>query len=284
MGESRKKRILFVVTEDWYFLSHRVPLALEAKENGYEVALLTNITEHEKDIKALDIKLFPWRLNRGSFNPYHEFRSLFSALKVLKEYRPDLLHAVAMKPVIYGSFLCGVLGLKSKILALAGLGYVFRSKSFKALILKPVLALCLKLSLLGKKTLMIVQNKDDKLCLEDAGVPGEKIKIIRGSGVDIGRFSPNDNPKKELIVLLPARLLWDKGIKDFFLVADRLKRKGVTAVFQCAGDRDPHNPECIPESVIKEWSSIGSLEFLGRVEFLESLYRRASIVCLPSYH
>ena len=96
-----KKRVLFVITEDWALISHRLHLAKAAIKLGYEVGVVTRVTKYRDMLEALGLKVFHWRLERRSLNPINEIPAIIQLWKILSFFQPVIIHAVAQKPVIY---------------------------------------------------------------------------------------------------------------------------------------------------------------------------------------
>ena len=155
------KRVLFVITEDWALISHRLHLVEAAINAGYEVAIATKINKHRKTLEDRGMRIFEWELHRGSLNPIKEIIAIFSLCKILLVFKPHIIHAVAQKPVIYAGLARKIYNQTSFVGTLGGVGFVFTSKSLKATLLKPLLKLLLKFALVGGKTRLILQNKDN---------------------------------------------------------------------------------------------------------------------------
>jgi glycosyltransferase involved in cell wall biosynthesis len=278
------KKILFIVSEDWYFLSHRLHLAKAAIENGYEVALLSRISIHREFLESIGVIVFDWSLDRRSLNPIKEIRAMRQVIKAVNSYTPNLIHAVALKPIIYTSLACYCVGMRRVIFALGGLGFIFNSEGCFAKILRPFIIKFLRKAFSAEYSLVIVQNSDDlQKLLTLKIVDMRNIRLIKGAGVDTQIFSPQIEVSVMPLVILPARMLWSKGVGDFVTAASNLKAKGVKARFALVGERDSHNPECIPQSQLDEWEEGGMVEIWGRCENMSEVMNKASVVCLPSY-
>ena len=156
-----KKKIAFIVTEDWYFLSHRLSLALHAKKKGYEVELLCNCNHYKSKIESHDIKVTQWFLNRKSYNLIGATKSIIQLLFFLRRCKPDLIYAVAIKPVMYAAIISNILNIKNMIYAMGGLGFTFSSNKLNAKILRKIFIYILKLNI-RKNSFLILQNNDDK--------------------------------------------------------------------------------------------------------------------------
>jgi glycosyltransferase involved in cell wall biosynthesis len=271
-------RILFLVTEDWYFVSHRLPLAVAALEAGYEVIVATRVSSHGDVIRNAGLQLVPFQLSRRRGNPFTEIAQL---VRLYQKVRPTIVHHVALKAVVYGSIAARIAGVENVVNAVAGLGWLFASSSHSAKVLRPLVRAAL--GFLLSSTRSIVQNPDDFLVLEAAGVPGHRMSLIRGAGVDTTLFFPNPPPPMPVMVVLVARMLWDKGVGEFVEAARILHREGVAARFVLVGDADLENPACVPEAKLKSWRGQNGVEWWGRRDDIPCVLRQAHVACLPSY-
>lgn len=181
-----RKKLLFFVTEDWYFVSHRLPLAIAARDAGYDVTVVTRVRNNAAPIEGAGIRLIPFEIARASLNPFSEFWALARLVRVYRRERPDIAHHVAMKPVLYGSVAALFANRPKLINAMAGVGWLFISDGWLARSIRPIVRL-----LLGKAMasgLALVQNPDDEKLLAHLGVPTDQIRRIAGSGVDVTAF------------------------------------------------------------------------------------------------
>ena len=280
-----KKRVLFVITEDWALISHRLHLAHDALKLGYEVGVVTRVTKYRDMLETSGLKVFHWRLERRSLNPIGEIISIFQLWKILMSFKPDIIHAVAQKPVIYAGLAMRFSKKVQFVAALGGVGFIFTSRNLKAYLLKPLVKLFLRFVLEGSKSILILQNKDDVKSIEGFGIVDKsRIKLIKGAGVEIEKFKPSPSPKGAPLVILPARILWDKGVAEFVGVAGRIKKRNIKARFVLVGDIDSHNPSSITQSQVDQWAQQGAVEHWNRRDDMDQIYKQASIVCLPSYN
>ena len=280
-----KKRVLFVITEDWAFISHRLHLANAALEQGYEVGVVTHVTSYRHILEESGLRVFNWRLERRSLNPFSEIFSIFQLWRVTLSFDPDIVHAVALKPVIYSGMAMKFSKRTKFFAALGGVGFIFTSKNLKATFLKPIVKLCLRFVLAGPKCTLILQNIDNVEAIVSLSIVDEKrIKLIKGAGVEIEKFQPSQIPNGVPMVILPARMLWDKGVAEFVRVAGRIKRRGIKARFVLVGDADSHNPASITQTQVDQWVQKGAVEHWSRRDDMVQIYQQASIVCLPSYN
>jgi glycosyltransferase involved in cell wall biosynthesis len=278
-------RLLFVVTEDWYFCSHRLPLAIAAKNAGYQVAVATRVSTHADVIRAAGIELFPLQsLRRSSVNPWREARAVAELIDLYRRWQPTLIHHVAIKPVIYGSIAAQVCGIDLRVNALAGLGYVFSSDRVKARLLQPAVRLAYRYALRRSGSRTIVQNPDDAQLLARLRIADSaQVRLVSGAGVDLRRFAYSPPPSGRPMVMLMSRMLWDKGVGEFVAAAEQLRLEGVDARFVLAGDPDPENPAAIPVAQLEDWRRGGAVEWWGHCSDAAEALRQASVVCLPSY-
>ncbi len=279
-----KKKLLYLVTEDWYFVSHRLALAEAAREAGYDVTVVTNVAKHGGIIRNAGLNLIAADFDRSGLNPLRDSATIAKLAAIYRREKPDVVHHVAMKPVLYGSIAARAANVPRVVNAIMGLGYVFTSESAKAIILRPAVRLALRAALSAKSSRVIVQNRDDREQLITSQLVKEaNVRLIRGSGVDIANFSVTPPPAGRPRVVLPARLLRDKGVVEFIEAARLLKRDGVDAEFILAGAPDPLNPASLNQNEIDAYVREGIVTDLGWRDDMASVFADATIICLPSY-
>ena len=242
VSASNRPKLLFVVTEDWYFVSHRLLLAVAAREAGYDVAVATRVRQHAETIRRAGIRVIPFELSRRIGNPLLELMGLFF---LYRRERPDIVHHVALKPVFLGGLAGWLAGIPSQVNAVAGLGWLFISRSRTARWMSPLIRWILARLLSDPRCRVIVQNPDDAELLKKSGVGESHLRMIRGAGVDTAEFSPTSEPREPICVVLAARILWDKGVGEFVEAARQLTQDGVKARFILVGDPDPDNPAAV---------------------------------------
>lgn len=276
-------KLLFFVTEDWYFYSHRLPLAIAAKNAGYDVVVVTRVNQHGELIRAHGLKLINISISRRSRNPFKELLVVFRLFNIYRTEKPDIVHHVALKPVLYGSVAARLAGVSSVINALAGLGFLFVSKQKKAFFLRPFVERAFRILLNRANVRVILQNPDDmSLLINREILKPEQAVLIRGSGVDIQHFNVSEESNEIPLVVLASRMLWDKGVGIFVEAAKELKQQSVQARFCLVGEGDPDNPNSIPDSQIEIWQSEKVIEWWGRRNDMPSVFAKSHIICLPS--
>ena len=286
MGDAGIK-LLFLVTEDWYFCSHRLDLARAAIEEGYEVLVVTHINKHKDLIREAGIKGISINFHRSLRNPWQDLKTLYSINKIYRAEKPDIVHHVALKPVVFGSFINMFLpGISSPVIinALTGMGYLFTSCELKAKITRFFVEKFLRVIFRGKKTFLILQNSDDMNLLEERKiVKKDHVSLIRGSGVNINLFRPSEKSGDKPVVMLVARMLRDKGVEEFVLSAQQLKKQGLPARFVLVGDIDNANPSALSKDTLTQWQEERNVEWWGRHDDMVDVYKQADVIVLPSY-
>jgi glycosyltransferase involved in cell wall biosynthesis len=281
---SGASRLLFLVTEDWYFCSHRLPLAIAARDAGYEVAVATRFSKHRNIVEEAGLHAFHIPFHRGGSNLFRELRTLRRIVRTYRAFRPHIVHHVAIKPVLYGSLAARRTRVPAVVNALAGLGYVFSSHDVRARVLMPFVKQAYKLLLAHPRSKLIVQNKDDLALFAAQGLTAySRMVLIRGSGVQVNLYPVTPEPPGIPLVVLPARMLRDKGVEEFVQAAGMVRARGVPARFALVGTPDPENPASIPRSRLEEWATKGIVENWGWRDDMAQVLSAASIVCLPSY-
>jgi len=280
-----KPRLLFVVTEDWYFASHRYDLARAARDAGFEVGLATRVSTWRERIEAEGIHVFPLQfMRRSSRRPWVELQAINELRRLYREWRPDVVHHVAAKPVIYGGLAARMAEVPGVVAALAGLGHAFASERSSARMLRPALLAAYRTALKHRNVRMIVQNPEDQhLVVEQGLVRPTALRVIRGSGVDTRAFRPGNEPDGTTTFVLVARMLWDKGVGEFVEAARWLRQRDVSARFVLVGEADPENPAAITREQLLRWHREGHIEWWGHRSDMPEVLAGAHVACLPSY-
>ena len=275
--------LLYVVNIPRFFLSHRLPLALAARDAGFDVHVAASDADSESTrlIGEYGLRFHPLKLDQHGLNPLAELRAFWSLVLLYRRLQPNLLHHVSIKPVIYGGIAARLSRCANVVHALSGLGYIFVDQSAKAKLLHRLSRPALKLALAGGNTRVIFQNPDDRQLFIERGLVGQhKTRIIRGSGVDEAAFRPSpENLAEQPVVLFAGRLLWRKGIGDFAEVARRLRGK---ARFRVVGYEEATSPLNVSGDQLASWQAEGLIEWLGARADMPAVYRESNIVCLPS--
>lgn len=278
-----KPKLLFFITEGWYFWSHRLPIARAARNAGFEVLVSTRVDKHKERIESEGFKLIPIGLERKSRNIFKEILSIFEIVKIYRKEKPDIVHHVAVKPVLYGSWAARIAGIPCVVNALAGLGFIFVAQGWKAKVLRRLVVFAYRSAFSAKNTIGIFQNPEDlKLFVDAKVVKNKKTALIRGSGVDTARFIPLPEPEGIPIIVLASRMFWDKGVGEFMEAAKILKKGGIECRLILVGKPDPENPASISKETLHGWHSEGVVEWWGHQEDMPSIFSQTNIVVLPT--
>lgn len=278
-------RLLIAVNIPEFFLSHRLPVALGARDAGYEVHVATAPGACVADITAAGLAHHALPLSRSGIHPLREAGTAIALYRLMQRLRPDVVHLVTIKPVLYGGIMARIAGVSSVVAAVSGLGFVFTRKGIRATVVRWIVGRLYRLAL-GKKQLRVIfQNPEDRdaLTRRQAEIAGKSV-MIRGSGVDLSacRFTPE--PGGVPVVTFAARLLRDKGVQEFVDAARMLGEWGVKARFRLVGDPDPDNPRSVTREDLNEWRHVDGLEILGFRKDIPEVFSASNLVVLPSYY
>ena len=277
--------VLFAVTEDWYFWSHRKPLAAFLQRHGWVVTVATRFNRFETRLRELGFNCIALPFERSLRYPVRDLRAIVSLWRAIRRTQPDVVHLVSLKPILLSALALVCERRTRFVAAFTGMGYLFSSRDRRAHWYRRGVVALLRLLLRRRTCWIIVQNEDDRALLhsERLGDPARTI-LIRGVGVDIATFSYREAVADGApVVVLPARLIRDKGIEEFVAAARELKRRSVAVRCVLAGADDPDNPAAIARATIDAWVAEGIVEWWGHRDDMPSVYHAADIVCLPSY-
>ena len=275
------QKILYLVSEDWYFVSHRLPMARAAKAAGYAVHVATRVVNCAQQILDDGFSLHPIDWRRGSMNPFRFLATIIETRRLYKQLRPELVHHVALVPTVVGSI--AALGLPMvRINAFAGLGYIFTSTTAKARLVRLFADPLLGWLLTRPDTTVLVQNPDDYSVAMRLGVPAEKVALIPGSGIDVDAMTPLPEPTGPFTIGFVGRLLDDKGVRTLVRAHEILGERGLTVRVLLAGAPDPSNPASIPDSVLAGWRNRPNLHLMGQVDDIRTVWTQAHVAVLPS--
>lgn len=277
-------RLLMVVNVDWFFLSHRLPVALGALNAGYEVHIATSLTQGREKLEAYGFKVHPIEIDRSGAGLVGLIRLFSSLVRLFWALRPDVLHLVTIKPVLVGGAAARVSPVGGVVFAISGLGHVFLAEGLLGRIRRMTVGAWYRFVLGVQNMRIIFQNKDDLNEISSvAHVRSNQVVMIPGSGVDLTEYRYVSLPEGVPVVLMAARLLGTKGVREFVAAAQMLRIDGAKARFCLVGDLDPANPASIRGQELDEWAKQGCVKLLGSRSDIPELMAQAYLVVLPSY-
>jgi glycosyltransferase involved in cell wall biosynthesis len=280
-GPRAAPRLLYVVTEDWAFLSHRLPMARAAREAGFEVHVATHVTNGAAAIQAERFVLHPVPFARGSLSPLATLATIAALRRVHREIKPALTHHVALQACVLG--MLATLGRPAACVnAFIGLGYSFTSNTGKARAVRATIGTLLRFLLNRQHCVALVQNADDMAAVAALGVPKQCIALIPGSGVDVKRFTPLPEPDGPPTFGFVGRLLEDKGIRTLIAAQKLLRERVANVQLLIAGTPDPANPASVTQNEAESWNSQLGITWLGHVGDIADFWTRAHVAVLPS--
>lgn len=279
------RTLMFVVNVDWFFLSHRLPIALEAMRQGYQVHIATGLTDKLDELQGHGLVVHPLALDRSSSGLGNAWRTMAQLWKVFRVVRPNVVHLVTIKPVLLGGLVARLAGVPAVVVAVSGLGFVFIANGVKAVVRRWLVGVLYRVALGHRNLMVIFQNPDDRASLAKlAHLPDSKVAMIRGSGVDLAQYDHTPLPSDVPVVLLAARLLADKGVREFVQAARLLKQRGASARFCLVGTVDRANPTSLTDAELAQWASEGIVELWGHRSDMPLVLAAAQVVVLPSYY
>jgi len=279
-----KRTLLFVVNSAKFFLSHRLRIALAAKDNGFNVHIATADGTCVEKIKSLGLKHHVIPFDRKGQNPFIEITTLISLFKLFRTLRPDLVHLVTIKPIIYGGIAAKIAGVKAIVAAISGMGTVFISNSIFAGIRRYLILMLYKNALKHKNSVVIFQNQSDEdLFINHRIIQREQALIIKGAGVDLTEYAQSLEPPYPIVVIMVSRLLRDKGVFEYVNAAKILKNRNINLEMRLVGDLDRGNQSSLTAMELDTLKKEKNVVVLGSRNDIADQYAQSHIVCLPSY-
>lgn len=282
-SSAKRVKVLLVINVDWYFLSHRLPLAKALRARGYDVAVVAGAERGlGSKIESEGLRFIPIPLERRSMRPHREFATFLSLWRLYRRESPDVVHHVTIKPVLYGSIASRLARVPRVINAIPGLGYMFAATGWKGRLRRALVMFAYRVAA-SRSMRFIFQNSSDRDLFCSGGVVNEsQARLIRGAGVDVNRFRSSPEPEGTPIVLLASRLLWDKGIGVFAAAARILKQRGTVCRMVVVGSPDTHNPNAVDELTMRSWNDEGLVEWWGERDDMPRVFAMSAIAVLPT--
>ena len=273
------KKIIYFISEDWVFLNHRFDLAKKIISSGFKLSLITKVSNYKKEIEEKKINVINLKTERGSLNIRKSFKDIYKIFKIYKKLKPDIVHHFGIRQIVHGNIAARLAGIKKSYNSITGLGSVFISGN---IILKFFILTVLKISLLFKKSYILVQNKHDFDFVKKK-LPNKNNILLPASGVDTNKFLQTKEPKGNVIFLFASRIIKDKGIIELIEATKQLKSQKKKFELYIAGSPDFQNKSTISHVQLKTWESLGYIRYLGLVKDMKQLYKKVHVGILPSY-
>lgn len=275
------RKLVFVVTEDWFFASHFLPMARAARELGLGVAVVTRVRSHREAIEATGARVIPLEAERRSLNPMAAGYAAGQLAAILRDEKADLVHCIALKGILTGGFAAGMAGVKRRVYALTGLGFIGARTDMAGRLAQRAIRLLVR-GLETRQTRYLFENTDDPRLI-GLNPQGGNVTIVGGAGIDPGALTPSPlPPQPPLKVALVARMLWSKGIDLAVEAVRQARAKGAPIELSLYGAPDPSNPKAIPETTLKEWSAESGIAWHGATRDVAAVWREHQVACLPS--
>ncbi len=277
-------KLLFVVTEDWFFVSHFLPMARAAKAEGLEVAVATRLRRHGDAIAREGLRTIAVEAERASLNPLNIAATFLRIVRAIRDERPDIVHCIALKSVVLGGLAARLLGTKSIILAPTGLGELWVGEGLRYRLVRTAIRTIVRSLLRAPHIHYVFENSEDpvEFGLDPKG-PG--VTIVGGAGVDPDIFPPAPEPAAPPIkIAVIARMIWPKGIGDAVEATRLARAAGVPVELSLFGEPDPSNRQSIPSDVLAGWSAEPGIAWRGRTTDVPRVWREHHIAMLLSYY
>jgi glycosyltransferase involved in cell wall biosynthesis len=279
-----RRKILFVVNDAGFFKSHRLRLAQEASARGYEPVVACGRSSGEAALCEYGIRCRTFALSRSGLNPIRDLNTFIALLRIYRDEKPDIVHHVTIKPVIYGTLASRLAHVPAVVNAIPGMGFVFTQRGFTASVVRNLVNLLYRIALVHGNMRFIFQNREDlQNFVEHTVIPEPQTYLIRGSGIDLNDFPFMPEPPGPVTFVLLARMLSDKGIREFVEAARRVRSSQPQWRFVLVGGVDPGNPSSLTDAELEAWNAEGVVEWLGHRSDVPAILAGAHVACLPSY-
>jgi glycosyltransferase involved in cell wall biosynthesis len=289
-----KKKAIFLLASDWYFWAHWHPLALGVQRAGYEVKVVTPPGKYVSDITRVGLTHVPLEMDRQGRNPLADLSTLKALRALFAKEQPDIVHNIALKPILYGTLAAqasDARGMapfgKSKrvgiVNTMPGMGYVFLNPQLLSRSIRPFMQGFFRASLWAKNCRLVLLNRSNRDKWLEWGASPDRTRLIGGAGIALDRFPFSEEGGGVPLVVLPARLLFDKGVREFIEAVRMLRARKVQARFALVGEPDLGNPASVTRDDMNGWEKEGLVELFGWRDDMAKVYAEAAIVCLPSY-
>lgn len=276
-------KLVFVVTEDWFFASHFLPMARAAREMGLEVVVVARERAHRGVIEATGARLVALEAERKSLSPGELWAQVQALRAIFARERPDIVHCIALRSIALGGLAARLSGIEGRVLALTGLGFLGANQGLVGRFARLVVTFGMRLVLDGPGTRFLFENTDDPQALGLDPADAAKVAIVGGAGIDPIALTPSPLPDQPpLKVAVVARMLWSKGIDTAVEGVTRARAMGADVALTLHGAPDPSNPRAVPLETLQEWSARPGIRWAGPTRDIEGVWQGHHVCCLPS--
>ncbi len=279
---SAPRKVAFVVTEDWFFASHFLPMARAAAEMGLEATVIARVRDHRGAIEATGARVVPLEAERRSLNPMAAGYASGRLAAILEREAPGIVHCIALRGILVGGAAAALARIPRRVYALTGLGFVGARTDLTGRAARLAVRTLVR-ALETRQTRYLLENPDDARLIGLDPADGTKVTLVGGAGVDPDAFPATPlPPQPPLRVAIVARMLWSKGI-DVAVKAVRLARaRGAPVELSLHGAPDPSNPKALSEETLRAWSAEPGIAWHGPTRDVAGVWRAHHVCLLPS--
>jgi glycosyltransferase involved in cell wall biosynthesis len=275
--------LAFIVTEDWFFASHFLPMARAALELGFQVSIITRVNAHQGVIEATGARVIPLEANRKSLNPFAVWNTYRRLTAILREIQPTFIHCIALRSILIGGFAARAADIPRRIYALTGMGLLGARTDRRAKCAQALIRMIIRRWLETPATRYLFENPDDPVLLGLDPLDSKKVFLVGGAGVDPDQLTPQPLPPyPPLKIALVARMLWSKGVDLAVQAVSQARAEGANVTLTLYGTPDPSNPRSIPEAVLQSWGQRSGITWAGATDQVALVWRDHHVACLPS--
>jgi glycosyltransferase involved in cell wall biosynthesis len=277
-------KILYLITEDWFFVSHFLPMARAARAAGFDVAVATRTGAQAGRIAAEGFRVIALDQRRRSLGPFEAAGNIARARQVIGAERPDIVHCIALRPVVLGGIAARLAGVPGVVLAPTGLGHLWTDRGLAARLARRCVRLLVGSTLRRPGTRYLFENRDDP---QELGLDpdGPEVTIVGGAGVDPAHFPVVPEPPAPPVKLaVVARMIFPKGIAEAVDACRRARALGAPVELDLFGDPDPSNPRAVPAATLRQWSAAPGIHWHGHTGDVAGVWRTHHVALYLSYY
>lgn len=277
-------KLLFLVTEDWFFVSHFLPMARVARAAGFEVVVATRVRRHGERIAAEGCRVVPLESERRSVGLTSLVGGFLRMVRILRDERPDVVHCIALRMVVLGGLAARISGVTRLVLAPTGLGHLWTENGVLERFARGAVRLVIGRWLKGQGTRYLFENTDDPREFGlDAGKP--PVTIVPGAGVDPDDFPASPEPAAPpLKVAVVARMIRGKGIAEAVEAVRLARARGADVTLDLYGSPDPSNLRSCTEAELRAWSAEPGIRWEGSTAAVARVWRDHHVAMLLTYY